>query len=377
MKANEKEPTRKDHNLFIHKYKPVTIDAFKLCYATTDCTTDASMQNNFQVYDVLQTLMANDQMVVMIVGKEGSGKTTLVHAIINEYIHKYRYSLDNILFLNTLRDQGVQYYRSDVKNFCQTASKTQRKVVVFDDLDLLSEQSQQVFRTCVDKYHHSCHYVVTATNMHKLIENIQSLFLTVTVEPLHRPQMKFLMNTIVSTENLRIHPSAEEKMLDLSTQTTPNIKLMMSFLEKCKLMCHGHSADDDSDDSLSRIQIDLAMINQLCSVISFDHYTVYIKALQGGFLHEAIRLIMNIHADGFSVMDVLDNLFSYIKHLPSMQQPDLPYLTESDKYQMTRLICKYISLFHNLHEDEIELTLLTNNLFQYFHKTSLSCVTTT
>jgi len=28
------------------------------------------------------------------------------------------------------------------------------------------------------------------------------------------------------------------------------------------------------------------------------------------------------------------------------------------------LLCKYISIFHNIHEDEIELALFTNNLFQ-------------
>ena len=54
-------------------------------------------------------------------------------------------------------------------------------------------------------------------------------------------------------------------------------------------------------------------------------------------------------------MDILDTFFLFVKvsHL----------LTDSQKYDVIPLICKYITVFHNIHEDEIELALFTNNLF--------------
>jgi hypothetical protein len=36
-------------------------------------------------------------------------------------------------------------------------------------------------------------------------------------------------------------------------------------------------------------------------------------------------------------------------------------LTEKQKYKLISLLCKYITVFHNIHEDEIELALFTNN----------------
>jgi hypothetical protein len=38
--------------------------------------------------------------------------------------------------------------------------------------------------------------------------------------------------------------------------------------------------------------------------------------------------------------------------------------TINEKYTIIPIICKYITTFHNVHEDEIELALFTNNLIQ-------------
>jgi hypothetical protein len=53
-------------------------------------------------------------------------------------------------------------------------------------------------------------------------------------------------------------------------------------------------------------------------------------------------------------MDILDNYFIFVKNTA--------ILTEEQKYKIIPFICKYISIFHNIHEDEIELSLFTNNL---------------
>jgi septum formation topological specificity factor MinE len=57
-------------------------------------------------------------------------------------------------------------------------------------------------------------------------------------------------------------------------------------------------------------------------------------------------------------MDILDNYFTFVK-ITSL-------LDENLKYEIIPFICKYITIFHNIHEDEIELALFTNNLIQLF-----------
>ena len=59
-------------------------------------------------------------------------------------------------------------------------------------------------------------------------------------------------------------------------------------------------------------------------------------------------------------MDILDNYFLFVKIT------DL--LTEEQKYNIIPIICKYITIFHNIHEDEIELALFSNNICSIINK---------
>jgi hypothetical protein len=101
--------------------------------------------------------------------------------------------------------------------------------------------------------------------------------------------------------------------------------------------------------------VDLELAINVCtniSFITFEDYTLYLK---NGNLNNAIKILYNIYDKGYSVMDILDNYFLFVKVTDS--------LSESQKYDIIPLICKYITIFHNIHEDEIELALFSNNLY--------------
>jgi len=55
-------------------------------------------------------------------------------------------------------------------------------------------------------------------------------------------------------------------------------------------------------------------------------------------------------------MDILDCFFSYVKLTTT--------LTDEEKYKVIPYICKYIHIFHDIHEDEIELSLFINNIIK-------------
>jgi len=60
--------------------------------------------------------------------------------------------------------------------------------------------------------------------------------------------------------------------------------------------------------------------------------------------------------------DILDYLFSFVK--------STEMLNETQKYKIIPFLCKYITVFHNIHEDVIELALFTNNIYEIFHNIS-------
>lgn len=320
-----------DNPLFVNKFQPIYFDDFEI--------------DNHMI-DVLKLLIKTDNLNILFIGNIGSGKTSFLNAVIREYYHSFT-SVEydqNILYINSLKEQGINYYRNDVKTFCQTCSviKKKKKIVVLDDLDLLNEQSQQVFRNCIDKYSHNVHFISSCSNSQKIIESLQSRLMIITIKPLQRNNLIKIMHKIKTNENIEMESDAEQFILNISNNTA---KILINYMEKCKLIGE-------------IITLDLAI--QICTNISFlllSQYTDFVKKHK---LKEAIRLLYDIHDKGYSVMDILDNYFLFIKTTTD--------LTETQKYDIIPLVCKYITVFHNIHEDEIELALFTNDLLKVIHK---------
>jgi DNA polymerase III delta prime subunit len=269
-----------------------------------------------------------------------SGKTSLLNALIREYYKGYNDKdfEENVLYINSLKEQGINYYRTDVKTFCQTCSsiKNKKKIIVLDDIDFINEHSQQVFRNCIDKFSHNVHFISSCTNIQKVIESLQSRFTIIKMKPLKRENLLLIINKIKINEIIDIEPDAEEFIINISNNT---VKTLINYMEKFKLLGE---------------KITLPLAIQLCSNISFITFEEYTNFIIKKNRVSAIQLIYEIYDKGYSVMDILDNYFIFIK--------STNILSEEQKYTIIPYICKYITVFHNIHEEEIELALFTNNL---------------
>jgi DNA polymerase III delta prime subunit len=316
---------KSEDKLFLHKFQPIYFDDFG---------------KNNEVIDILKTLILMDNLNILLIGNIASGKTSILNAIIREYYKEYdskEYD-DNILYINSLKEQGINYYRTDVKTFCQTCSiiKNKKKIIVLDDIDYINEQSQQVFRNCIDKFSNNVHFISSCSNIQKVIESLQSRFHILKVKSLKNENLKEIINNIKREENIEITKEAEEFIINVSNNT---VKILINYMEKFKLLNE-------------KITLEIAV--KLCSNISFFTFEEYTKLIKNKKLEEAIFLMYNLYDKGYSVMDILDNYFIFIKHTD--------ILSEDEKYDIIPYICKYITYFHDIHEDEIELTLFTNNL---------------
>jgi DNA polymerase III delta prime subunit len=316
-----------DTNLLVYKYQPLYFKDFEI-----DC----------EIVDVLSTLVTMNNLNILFIGDIGSGKTALLNALIREYYFNYtsKEYEDNILHINSLKEQGINYYRNDVKTFCQTCStiKNKKKIVILDDLDLINEQSQQVFRNCIDKYSHNVHFISSCSNIQKVIESLQSRFFIIKIKPLQKENLRKIMHKINESENIVVESDAEDFILNVCNNTA---KILINYMEKFKLLGQ-------------KITLDLA--NKVCTNISFFTFEKYNQYLKTKNLQAAVKLLYDIYDKGYSVMDILDNYFLFVKITSD--------LTEDEKYKIIPFICKYITIFYNIHEDEIELALFTNNLIQ-------------
>lgn len=320
-----------DQLLFLNRFQPLHLQDFEADHEMTD---------------ILYTLINMNNLNILFIGDIGSGKTTYLNAIIREYYDGFTYQQYqyNILHINSLKEQGINYYRNDVKTFCQTCSsiKGKKKIIVLDDIDIINEQSQQVFRNCIDKYSHNVHFISSCSNSQKVIESLQSRFIIIKIKPLQRDNLNTIMQKIILSENI---PISEDAQLFILNVCNNNAKILINYMEKFKLLNQ---------------HISLELATNVCTNISFVTFEEYTLFLKNNNLNDAIKLLYSIYDKGYSVMDILDNYFLFVKLTNS--------ISETQKYDIIPLICKYITVFHNIHEDEIELALFSNNLFSIFIK---------
>jgi DNA polymerase III delta prime subunit len=243
------------------------------------------------------------------------------------------------MFINNLKEQGINYYRNEMKTFCQSHCSIygKKKMIVIDDLDTVNEQSQQVFRNYIDKYKHNIHFISVCTNIQKVIESIQSRIHIIQLQPPSNEEIKIIMNFIIKQESILIDEESKEHLLLMSNNS---LRVLINYLEK--LFIYGE-------------QITIDICKKMCSTISIQTFEKYIELLKMGELQPAIMILYNIYDEGYSVIDILDYFYTFIKITDKVD--------EELKYKIIPFLCKYITIFNKLHEDAIELAFFTNNLY--------------
>lgn len=314
---------------FINKYQPRRFTEFE--------------QLTPVMIRLLHSLIQMHDLNLLIVGDSGSGKTSLVNAIVREY-YGDRNNPENVMILNSLKDQGIQYYRNDMKIFCQTSSLIpgKKKLIILDDIDSINEQSQQVFRNCIDKYKHNVCFIASCINVQKVIDNLQSRQIIVKINPIDSQCLQNILHKIRNREHITIHSDAEQFVFQLCNGS---VRILINYMEKFKII---------------GLPVDLELANKLCTNINFSVFEKYTRdcLCTTTSVVQCISHLFALHEQGYSVMDILDNYFIFIKNTS--------LINETMKYQAIAIICKYITIFHNIHEDEIELALFTNNIRRLF-----------
>ena len=307
---------------FMYKYKPKYFKEFEM---------------DQEITNILNTMISMNNLNILFIGDSGSGKTCLINAIMREYYGNIPYS-DDVLTINSLKEQGIQYYRTDVKTFCQTRCSIpgKKKIVVLDDIDNINEQSQQVFRNCIDKYNSNVHFISSCSNVQKVIDTLQSRMIIIKLKPLTISNLDNILQKVKAYENIELDKKTDNFVL---TVANGSIRILLNYLEKFKILNEPITFD---------------LVNSVCTNISFVIFEKYTSAILQFHLKEAVSIFYDLFDKGYSVMDIYDNYFLYVK--------TTELFSETQKYEIIKLLCKYITVFHNIHEDEIELALFTNNI---------------
>jgi DNA polymerase III gamma/tau subunit len=154
-------------------------------------------------------------------------------------------------------------------------------------------------------------------------------------------KIRIVMERIIRKENLLIDEESKDHLITLSCG---NIRILIQYLEKIYIIGE---------------PITIEKCRLVFSIISYHNFECYLEFLKKGDLYNAVHTIYTIYEEGYSVIDILDFFFAFLKKTKSLE--------EITKYKIIPFICKYITIFHKNHEDPIELVLFTNNLAKVIH----------
>jgi DNA polymerase III delta prime subunit len=293
-----------------------------------------------------------DELNVLFIGNSNAGKTSLLGAMIREY-----YGPDsavpvphqNIMHVNNLKEQGIHFFRNEMHAFCksQTCVIGRKKMIVIDDMDYVNQQNQQVFCNYMDKYRNNVCFIMACTNKQKIIENIQSRAHIVAILPPPREYLEEFMHSVISRESILLTRDARDFIFQISGLS---VRCVLKHLEKVKLYQSCTSTKDKV--------LDLAMCKTLCSSLSTDYFETYFAHLREGRIMDAIRILYDICDYGYSVIDILYYFFTFVEATNMLE--------EEEKYKIIIVLCEFITIFHNIHEDIIELALFSRRLLSIF-----------
>jgi len=316
--------------LFIHKYKPQSFHEMYL--------------DNYLI-DFLNTLIETSKMNLLITGENETGKTLLSHILLKEYYKEESFIEinQNILIINTLKEQGIQYFKNELKIFFQTCStiSNKKKTIIIDNIDLVNENCQMILKEYIEMYP-NINFILTITNYQKLIDNLQSCLLTIQIKKPTIEYLSLLFNTIIEKEKLTIDDESKEFILQISNYS---YKVLINYCEKIKLL---------------NMNITKNNVLQITTNIHFYKFEELDTLLKNKKVYEAMNLCLKIIEDGYSVIDFLDNYYLFVKITKLIE--------EEQKYEIIKLICKYIMIFYNIHEEEVEITLFIKNIYSIYDK---------
>jgi len=277
---------------------------------------------------VLKSFLEADAFHLLITGGTNTGKTATSSVILKEY---YGDDTSKIMTLGGLKEQGMTFYRNDVKCFCQTTVHGKKKTLVVNDVDEFPEQAQQVLLNYLDNHRGKVNFIMTAR------------YETAVIQPLHSRLVRLHLNPmsydfITSVVKKVSHDELSEEVTQLiAKRSAHSVTAAINCVEKLQL---------SGETGTEAVEVFFGLIHP-------HKLDRFVEMVENGDQGGATKYLCAFLESGFSVIDVLDAMAAYLKGA---------CLADGRKYSYVEAICKYTAIFNLVHEHPIEVVFFVNDL---------------
>ena len=316
--------------LFQDKYKPRTLKDFGF---------DKKFNEQFAMF------IEQGILDILFIGHSGCGKSSFLDFITSTYFNGVSKSEkdENILVINQMKDTSVQYFRQNMKIFCQSYCTIfkKKKLIIIDDIDNINEHCQQILRSYMDNHSNNVYFIFSCTASNKVITSIQSRVQIIKLPSISNTHIHAITDNICKSESITITPNAMDILFQLSNLS---LRRLYGFLQLFYLC---------------GVNIDDCNIFTICNCIPFNSIEKYFQYIHNGELKGATDQLYRYIDNGYSCIDIYEHILIYLKQNSK--------LCDKFKYFVVQKLANYMCIFYEYHEDSVELALFSNALYCYKH----------
>jgi replication factor C small subunit len=167
------------------------------------------------ITDRLQSYVRDKNLPhLLFTGSAGTGKTTCALALARELFGDEVWQ-QNFQELNASDERGIQVVRTKIKDFARTApiGDLPFKIIFLDEADALTPEAQAALRRTMERYTHTCRFIMSCNYSSKIIEPIQSRCAVFRFRRLSDESIKKYLQAISKKEKLKVTSKAFDAII--------------------------------------------------------------------------------------------------------------------------------------------------------------------
>jgi DNA polymerase III delta prime subunit len=200
------------NNLYVERYRPKKLE-------------DIVLTNEERQY--FESLKSKEEIPnLLFAGNPGTGKTTLSKIIATDILDC------QYLYINASDENGIDTIRSKVIGFASTKSLDGKlKIVLFDECDALTLDSQKALRNVIEEYSHNTRFIFTCNYLFKVIPALQSRCQIFNLTP----PLDGVLNRVVAIlkhEGITVPDTEKPKLVELVRSGYPDLRRIINDIQK-------------------------------------------------------------------------------------------------------------------------------------------------
>jgi DNA polymerase III delta prime subunit len=200
----------------IEKYRPTRLEDLK---------------NQDDIKNILKDMVKNRNIPHMIFyGGAGTGKTSTAIAICKQ-LYKSTYN-DNVLELNASDERGIRVVREKIKTFAQKSADDDFKIIILDEADAMTTDSQFALRRIIEKYSINTRFVLICNYINKIISPLLSRCSVFRFKTMEYSNITNILNDIMEKENIIIDKKLLSRLIKDDLRKSINNLQKLIFLNR-------------------------------------------------------------------------------------------------------------------------------------------------